>query len=301
MELKQLRYFLAVAEYGNFTRAAAAIGRTQQALSKGIGSLEQQLGEHLFTRGMREAQLTRTGRLLLEHAHTVDAAVRRFEDRLVDMQTGSEGEVHIGAGPSTAGSLVAPAVLALRRQWPKIRVQVSGGIAPQLLPALLARELDLVVTLHTLGDAEPDPRIHRDTLLHDEYRVLAASNHPLARTRAIKPARLLDEPWIFGRRLGAVEQAFGDVFRRAGLVPPGHALGTDSLPFLRAMVGDGGYLTLLPCRLAQSELQHDQWRQLDAPGFAWRRPVMLYTRGHEPQSAPMARLSQALRNAANST
>ncbi|MNM34993.1 LysR substrate binding domain protein [compost metagenome] len=68
--------------------------------------------------------------------------------------------------------------------------------------------------------------------------------------------------------------------------------------FMRAMIRDGGYLTLLPSRLAQAELLAGQWVKLDAPGFAWQRPVMVYTRDGEPQSAPLARFLQALRNAA---
>jgi len=298
VDLRQLRYFLAVVEHGSFTRAAAASGRTQQALSKGIQALEQQLGERLFERGTREARLTPAGRLLLDHARTADDAVRRFEGRLQELQTGIEGEVRIGTGPSTAGSLVAPAVLALRRHWPRIRVNVSGGILPELLPDLLARELDVVVTLHTIGDTDPDPRIHSEQLMHDEYRVLSSVQHPLARQHDIDPARLLDQPWIFGRRLGAVEQAFRQRFAEAGLESPAHAMETGSPEFLRAMVSDGGYLTLLPSRLAQSELLAGRWTKLDAPGFRWQRPVMVYTRGGEPQSAPLARLVQALRSAA---
>ena len=298
MDLRQLRYFLAVVEHGSFTRAAAATGRTQQALSKGITALEQQLGERLFARGTRQAQLTDAGRLLLEHARTADEAVRRFEDRLTEMQTGSEGQVRIGTGPSTAGSLVAPAVLALRRHWPKIGVHVAGGIAPELLPALLARELDVVVTLHTAGEDAPDPRIHSEVLMHDEYRVLASVRHPLARKKQIDPARLIDQHWIFGRRLGAVEQAFRQHFVEAGLQPPASTMETSSPEFLRALVREGGYLTLLPSRLAQAELLSGQWVALDVPGLLWRRPVMACTRAGEPQSAPLARLLQALRHAA---
>ena len=67
---------------------------------------------------------------------------------------------------------------------------------------------------------------------------------------------------------------------------------------LRAMVEEGGYLTLLPRRLAQAELAAGRWVALDAPGFAWQRPIMAYTRGGEPQSAPLARFLQALRLAA---
>ena len=297
MDLRQLRYFLSVAEHGSFTRAAAATGRTQQALSKGIQALEQQLGERLFERGSRDVRPTEVGRLLQEYAQTANDAVHRFEDRLRELQTGSEGQVRIGTGPSTAGSLVAPAVLALRRQWPRIGVSVTGGILPELLPSLLARELDIVVTLHTMADDDSDPRLHGEVLMHDEYQVLACAGHPLARERDLDAARLYDQPWIFGRRLGAVEQAFRRRFTEAGLEPPAHSMETGSPEFLRAMVREGGYLTLLPGRLAQSEVSSGQWVALHAPGFDWQRPVVAWTRGGEPQSAPLARLLQALRNA----
>jgi len=234
----------------------------------------------------------------MEHAQPAHDAVRRFEDRLQELQTGAEGQVRIGTGPSTAGSLVAPAVLALRRHWPKIGIHVSGGILPELLPNLLARELDAVVTLHTFGDGDPDPRIKSDVLMHDEYRVLASVRHPLALQRDITPAQLLEQAWIFGRRLGAVEAAFRQRFHEAGLEPPLNTMESGSPEFMRAMIRDGGYLTLLPSRLAQAELLAGHWVKLDAPGFAWQRPVMVYTRDGEPQSAPLARFLQALRNAA---
>ncbi len=301
MDLRQLRYFLAVLEHGSFTRAAAATGRTQQALSKGIHALEQQLGARLFERGAREARPTEVGRLLMDHARTADNAVRRFEDRLHELQTGAEGEVRIGTGPTAAGSLVAPAVLAMRRHWPRIGVKVTGGILPELMPALLARELDVAVTMNTITDTDSDPRLHREVLLQDHYRVMASAQHPLARQRAISAAQLLQYPWVLGRRLGTVERAFRQRFLDAGLEAPPQPMETGSSEFLRALVSEGEYLSLLPTRLVHAELRAGLWVRLDAPGFSFERPVMLYTREGEPQSAPLLRLLQALRNAAGAT
>ena len=298
MDLRQLRYFLAVVEHGSFTRAADASGRTQQALSKGILALEQQLGARLFERDARELRLTDVGRLLLEHARPAHEAVSRFEDRLQEWQTGTEGQVRIGTGPSTAGSLVAPAVLALRKQWPKIGVHVSSGILPELLPRLLTRDLDAVVTLHTFGDADPDPRIQSEFLMEDEYRILASAAHPLAKKRHIHAKQLVTQDWIFGHRLGVVEAAFQQRFVEAGLSAPEKAVVSGSPELMRVMVRDGLYLTLLPSRLAQAELRSGKWVRLDAPGFLWQRPVMLYTRSGDPLSTPQARFLQALRHAA---
>lgn len=296
MDIRQLRYFLAVVEHGSFTRAAAMTGRTQQALSKGIAALEQQLGARLFERGSRGARPTAVGRLLLDHARTADDTLRTFEQRLRELQTGIEGEIRIGTGPTAAGSVVAPAVLALRAAWPRLGVRVSGGVLPELLPALLARELDVVVALDTL--LQTDPRLHRDLLVNDEYRIMASASHPLAHRNELTAADLLEHPWVMGRRLGEVETQFRQRFTDAGLSPPAQSLESSSLDFVRTLVRDGGYLTLLPTRLVHVELASGQWTRLDVPGFSWERPLVVYTRLGEPQSDPQARLLQALRNAA---
>lgn len=295
MDLRQLRYFLAVVEYGSFTRAAAMTGRTQQALSKGIQALEQTLGSRLFERTSREARLTTVGRLLLDHARTADEAVRSFEDRLQELQTGTEGEVRIGSGPTGAGSLVAPAVLALRQQWPRISVRVTGGILPELLPALLARELDVIIAIDTL--VETDARLHCDALMQDEYRIISSAGHPLA-GRRVSATELLQYPWVLGRRLGAVESEFRQRFTEAGLPAPAQPVESSSAEFLRALVCKGNYLTLLPSLMVHDELLSGEWVTVTAPGFSWQRPLAVYTRKGEPQATPLLRLLQALHGAA---
>lgn len=296
MDIRQLRYFLAVVEHGSFTRAAAMTGRTQQALSKGIAALEQQLGARLFERGSRGARPTAVGRLLLDHARTADDTLRTFEQRLQELQTGTEGEIRIGTGPTAAGSVVAPAVLALRAAWPRLGVRVTGGVLPELLPALLARELDVVIALDTM--LQTDPRLHRDLLVNDEYRIMASASHPLAGGAGLTAADLLDHPWVMGRRLGEVQTQFRQRFTDAGLSPPAQSLESSSLDFVRTLVRDGAYLTLLPTRLVHVELASRQWTRLAVPGFSWERPLVVYTHLGEPQSDPQARLLQALRNAA---
>lgn len=295
MDLRQLRYFLAVVKYGSFTRAAAMTGRTQQALSKGIQALEQTLGTRLFERDTRGVRLTTEGRLLLDYARTADDAVRSFEDRLQELQTGTEGEVRIGSAPTGARALVAPAVLSLRRQWPRIGVRVTGSILTEMLPALLARELDVVIALDTMS--EIDPRLHREVLIQDDYWIMASARHPLA-GRRVGAADLLQYPWVLGRRLGAVEEDFRQRFADAGLPAPTQPVESSSAEFLRALVRSGDYLTLLPSLLVHDELISGEWARLDVPGFSWQRPLVVCTREGEPQSTPLLRLLQALRHAA---
>ncbi|MEO5831111.1 MAG: LysR family transcriptional regulator [Rhodanobacter sp.] len=295
MDLRQLRYFLALVEHGSFTRAAAMTGRTQQALSKGIQALEHSLGARVVERSAHGVRLTVAGRLLLDHARIADDAVRSFEERLQELQTGTEGEIRIGVAPTGASALVAPAVLSLRQQWPDIGVRVIGGILPDLLPALLAREVDVVVALDTVS--ETDPQVNRDLLMQDEYRIMANARHPLA-GRRVSSADLLRYPWIVGRRLGPVEVEFRQRFVEAGLAAPGSVIESSSLEFLRALVSAEHYLTLLPSLLVHEELRSRQWLRLNAPGFSWQRPLMAFTRQGEPQPTPVLRLLQALHKAA---
>ena len=295
MDLRQLRYFLALVEYGSFTRAAAMTGRTQQALSKGIQALEHSLGARVVERGAQGVQLTAVGRLLLDHARIADDAVRSFEERLHELQTGTEGDVRIGASPTGATALVAPAVLSLRQQWPDIGVRVLGGILPDLLPALLAREVDVVVALDTVDQA--DPQVNRDVLMQDDYRIMASARHPLA-GRRVNMADLLQYPWIVGRRLGSVEVEFRQRFIEAGSPVPPSLTESSSFEFLRALVSSDRYLALLPSLLVHSELLSGEWVRLNAPGFSWQRPLMIFTRQGEPQTTPVLRLLQALHNAA---
>ena len=295
MDLRQLRYFLAIVEYGSFTRAAAMTGRTQQALSKGIQALEHTLGTRVFERGVRDVRLTATGRLLLDHARTADDAIRSFDERLQELQTGAEGELRIGAAPSGAYALVAPAVLSLRQQWPRIGVRVMGGILPDLMPALLAREVDVVIALDSVS--ETDARVCRDVLIQDEYRIMASARHPLA-GRRVTATDLLQYPWVVGQRLGPVEVEFRQRFVEAGLPVPDALVESSSSEFLRALVSADRFLTLLPSLLVHDDLLSGEWVRLNAPGFSWQRPLLTFTRQGEPQSTPVLRLLQALHNAA---
>lgn len=295
MDLRQLRYFLAIVEHGSFTRAAAMTGRTQQALSKGIQALEHTLGTRVFERGVRDVRLTTAGRLLLDHARVADDTMRSFDERLQELQTGAEGEVRIGTSPTGAYALVAPAVLSLRQQWPRIGVRVIGGILPDLMPALLARELDVVIALDTVS--ETDPRVYRDVLMEDEYRIMAGARHPLA-GRRVNATDLLQYPWVVGQRLGPVELQFRQRFAEAGLPVPESLVESSSSEFLRALVSAGHFLTLLPSLLVHDDLLAGEWVRLNASGFSWQRPLLAFTRQSEPQSTPVLRLLQALHNAA---
>ena len=296
MELRQLRYFVAVADQGSFSRAAEALGRTQQALSKGIQSLEESVGVRLLDRNPRQATPTVFGRLLLTHARNIDAEVRTFRTRLSEMLGADHGQVRLGASPTATNLLMADAVTQLYTKRPELRLNVIAGIFQLLLPALVRGELDLFVAVETVDDSAE--AVVREVLCHDEYRIIAAANHPLAGRRGVDCRQLLEYPWLMGENLGDVGQAFEQSFESRGLAPPRTAIRTSSVEFLRVALMQGPYLCVLPSQLLAQDLREGKLTLLDAPDFCWRRPISLYYRQTATVSPAIVAVIDALHAAA---
>ncbi len=124
VELRRLRHLIALAEHGNFGRAAAACYITQPALSRSIQALEAQVGATLFDRRRTGVELTDMGRLLLNHAVALEAGARDL-DREVRLAKDLElGELRIGVGPWGGSVLVAPVVGQLHAQHPRLSMRV---------------------------------------------------------------------------------------------------------------------------------------------------------------------------------
>ncbi|MCC5867225.1 MAG: LysR family transcriptional regulator [Gammaproteobacteria bacterium] len=296
MQLRQLRYFLAVVEHGSFSRAAEELGRTQQALSKGIQALEDSLGVRLLDRNPRTATPTVFGQLLLGPARNVDVELRGFGERLNEMLGVQHGHVRIGASPTAAGLLLADAVGTLKTRFPEVTLTVSTGIHGSLLQALVGGDVDLCVSVET-QDTEME-NVVREVLCHEDYRIIAAGSHPLAR-RAVRASDLQSQRWVRGRNLGVVEQAFTDSFSTLGLQLPAAAMETDSLEFTREMLLAGDCLCILPTDLVARELESGLLVTLEVPGFRWLRPISLYYRRTTPPGPAALALIGALHAAAH--
>lgn len=297
MQLQQLRYFLAVVEHGGFSRAAEALGRTQQALSKGVQTLEDSLGVRLLDRGTRVARPTVFGQLLLEPARAIDHELTVFRLRLADALEAASGWVRVGASPTAAALLVGEAVTAMRRRLPEVRIEVVTGLQPQLLARLLQGELDLCVGVDT-RDAEPHGVI-REVLTHERYRIIAAADHPLAGQRDPDHTALVRWPWLRGSNLGVVETLFREGFEKLGVPPPEPVLETDSLELVRTLLGSDQYLCLLPEGLVRRELEQGQLTALGGEALAWTRPISMAYRADASPPPPALTLARALHEAAD--
>lgn len=178
LDLRQLRYLLALDRHRNFARAADEVGVTQPALSRSIQSLEQMVGARLFDRDRSGVEPTAVGARLIELAQPLVTQSRLAEREIEKLVGRASGLLRIGAGPYASEISVGTAVGRLARAHPGIRVDVSVTDWPDLYSRLFADELDLVVA--EISHAVDDRRLDVEPLPEHEAVFYARAGHPLA-------------------------------------------------------------------------------------------------------------------------
>ncbi|MGW4522078.1 LysR family transcriptional regulator [Amycolatopsis sp. NPDC004378] len=215
-ELRQLRYFVAVADATSFTRAAAGLHIAQQSLSQQITVLERTLGARLFDRDERGTRLTAVGRLFLPEARAVLARADEAVATLGRAVRGEIGSVRLAFLATTANYLLPPMVRAVRERFPDLTVTTAEASIAELVDGLRERRFDLAFTRPPLV-----PGLASRTLLTEEVCAVVPADHPLAGRASLTLADLADEPWVLTPR-GSWEpwhRSYDDDFAAAGFAP----------------------------------------------------------------------------------
>jgi DNA-binding transcriptional LysR family regulator len=196
VQLHQLRYFVAVAETQNVTRAAAEIHVAQPSVSAQIRKLEVELGAALFHRDASGMQLTRAGETLLPMARQVLADVEEATARVKDLNGLRRGRLEVGATPSLARSLLPDVLMRYRSRYPKIVIELTEAGSQDLVEALNdgVLEIALVVLPITASNLVTTP------LAEEELVAIVAPDHELARRQRLRVEELRDTPLVmFGK------------------------------------------------------------------------------------------------------
>jgi DNA-binding transcriptional LysR family regulator len=191
-ELRQLRYFVAVADELNFTRAARRVFVVQQALSQAIAQLEEQLGTRLFVRTTHSVALTEAGETLLPFARETLAAADRGVIAMNAAVAGASGRICVGLA-ATAGLDVTPTLLRRFREcYPDVAIEVRHHEFDDPHAGLLAHETDVGIVRRPLSD---DQLTMIELGVELRYAALSTM-HPLAAETTVELEQLLDEPWV---------------------------------------------------------------------------------------------------------
>ncbi len=238
MDVRDLQYFVAVAEMGHLGRAAKTVFRSQPALSKSIHRLEQSLDVKLFDRVGRGIRLTPVGEALLRRARLVGAALDDTAREIGGFAHGTAGHERIGVAPTVAQYLLPRVLPAFLAEASDVKVDLKIGLQPMLQDALRKGQIDLVIgPLPIRSDVFAVQPLIENTVV-----VVAAASHPILRRRA-SLRELLRYRWILPPAAydNDLRSWLDGAFQRRGLPRPTVQLEADSL-------------TLLPDLIAQTEL-----------------------------------------------
>jgi DNA-binding transcriptional LysR family regulator len=196
MDLRQLRYFVAVAEELHFSRAAVRLNLAQSALSSQVRALEREVGGPLLQRSTRRVELTPAGEALLSDAIEVLAAADGALERARALARGEAGALVIGSMGPAGGGLLAPLLARFGSRHPRVRVEVRALDFSDIVAAVRERHVDLAFIYMPLS--EPD--LELIPLMTEPRVVVLPRGHRLAGRRRLRPRDLRDEVFIMQPR-----------------------------------------------------------------------------------------------------
>lgn len=314
MDLRQLEYFVRVAELGSFTRAAHAINVAQPALSRQVRLLEVELRQNLLLRNGRGATPTEAGQLLLEHGRGILHQVARAREEMGRVRNALAGRVAIGLPPSVAKMLTVPVTRLFRQHMPEASLSISEGLSAAMTESLLNGRLDIAL----LYNAVPSSGIELTHLLEEELFLVQRRVHPTrrpsrsgrgARAKATNSRPELDGvdtgasialtqvatlPLVIPTRPNAIRMQVESELALLGLRPL-VALEIDGIPAILDLVMDGAGSAILS-RIAVSTSSHAETlllRPISRPKL--RSRLFIAVSAHRPATLTQITTMELLR------
>jgi LysR family hydrogen peroxide-inducible transcriptional activator len=280
MEMHQLRYVVALARTGNFSRAAEQCRVSQPSLSQQVQKLEEELGERLFERMKRTTKITPAGEAFLIRAVHILEEVDAAQREAADAKGLLRGLVTFGVLPTIAPYLLPAVMTEFTSKFPGVRILVEEDTTARLLKLALAYEIDFALASEPIQDERLEVR----ALFAEELLLALPPGHPLTRKRTVSAADLAGERIIVmkeGHCLG--DQVLGFCDRRD--VRPNISFRSAQLETIQSLVRAGLGCSLIPAMAAQSERADlPEYRSLSAPRPS-RRVVAVWPKQRPPGRA----------------
>ena len=254
MDLKQLEYFLRVAELGSFTQASHALNIAQPALSRQIRMLEVELRQNLLNRNGRGVTTTEAGKLLLEHCRGILHQVDRAKEDMGRVQGALAGRVALGIAPSASKMMTVQLTRQFRKQLPNATLSISEGLSLVMQEWLLAGRLDIAL----LYNPSPSPGLELSPLTNELlYLVGPRGPHPSDQPMPLRT--LANIPLVIPNRPNTIRMLLESQMALIGC-KPNIRLEIDGVPAILDLVADGaGYAVLTEHAIltsAQPDLYH---------------------------------------------
>lgn len=240
--LRQIRYFIAVAEAGSVTAAAASVNISQSAITEAIKALQAQLGVTLLERRARGVSLTQQGHQFLRHARAVISAVADASLAVTSDPRTAEGHLNLGVTHIVAGYFLADPLARFRRIYPDVTYRVVEDERRYIEHLLINGELDIGAVI--LSNLSEPAAFEQRLLAQSRHRLWLPPSHPLAAQDRISLAEIAAEPLIV-LTVDEYRRVSDQIWRAASLTPNIH-MSTASVEAIRSLVATGAGIALLP-------------------------------------------------------
>lgn len=225
-------------------RAADAAGMSQPAASKLLRELEEALGVALFERHARGVEPNAYGRILMRHAHSVLAEIRRAQEEVEALKRGERYRVAIGSVMSPGTELLPTALARLEQRHPQMVVSVEMDTSRPLVAKLLEGRLDIVIG--RVLDPENAAGLAFEPLAEEPHSLIARAGHPLSRRRRLGVEDLVDCTWVLPPSESILRERINAMFLQRGLQLPARIVETSSVPMITNLLRRSDMLVALP-------------------------------------------------------
>ncbi|MBC9247638.1 LysR family transcriptional regulator [Paracoccus sp. 11-3] len=287
MDIRQLRYFVAIVEQGSFSRAAKVLHVAQPALSLHVRNMEDSLGAELLFRSARGVVPTDAGAILLRHARAILDQIAVAGEEIRGQQADPEGEVRLGL-PGTIGQIMAvPLITAVHARFPRIKLRIAEAMSGFIHDWLRDDRIDLAVLYGKAADGDISTR----AVLQEDLHFVASATKPIAAPAhgAIPFAQLAQLPLI----LPGLGHGLRDLLERtaqAHEVSLNTAIDVDSYGNIKTLVRDGFGCSILPLNAIWAEVSSGSLKTWPISGPSMQRIAYLA----QPTQRPLSNAAKAV-------
>lgn len=241
LSFRQIRYFIATAEAGKVSLAAANLNVSQSAITAAVKALERELGTRLLRRHSNGMSLTYEGHQFLQHARNIEAAVSEATRSTWRSGDNVIGEIDVGVTYTVAGYFLPPILARFQRTFPSVSVRLHELDRDHIERRIVAGEIDLAVML--VSNLQDTEGIESEILIQSRRRLWACPDHHLLSKESVSLADVAEEPYV----MLSVDEAAHTALRywRATSYRPKVIFETSSVEAVRSMVGTGMGVTIL--------------------------------------------------------
>ncbi len=284
MLLRDLDFFILVADTRSFRQAAARAGVTQPAITKGVRRLEDELGIQVLDRTRTGAELTEAGAAFLRRARQLQTELAEALREAADLRSRSEGLLRVGVAPSLLVRFFRQPCMVVMKQRPVSRFELTVGLSAELFERLGNGELDMVLS----SIPQPaSPAFRVEPIGHMPVAVVAAQGHALLSSRGLELEQLCAYKWILPPRGVVVRDWLDRVFTSRGLPAPVVRVELDTLTDALMPMAAGTDLLSIANGMSEAELAALGLEAVPLPELNWVRPVAALFRAEAPKS-PLA-------------